>query len=231
MKAVLNMDKWESPASKYPRKKFGRAAIRSYYYKVGAYECYGLRDYKYYRATKRLRITNLRIGGKTWMVDDPPHWWAMEEHAKLLEGHVVCAGLGLGLMVHALAANPKVTKITVVEINRDVIRLVQPLVPACEIVHGNFWEWRGEPDGVLFDLFVGKGEELKAAGLSVYIDLRQRFASAKTVLVHGMNNRYLAAATAMMSAEVTDLIKNLPAPSPESIKRLKELLTQKTINV
>ena len=112
-----------------------------------------------------LPVKSLQVGRKTWMVDDPPHWWAMEEHATIYRGHVVVAGLGLGLIVHALVACPGVERITVVETEPDVITLVQPHLPLSgkvEIVAGDFWDWEGRPDGVFYDLFVGDGSTLAA---------------------------------------------------------------------
>ena len=39
----------------------------------------------------------------------------MEEHATFYQGRVLVAGLGLGLIVHTLHANPAVQQIVVIE--------------------------------------------------------------------------------------------------------------------
>ncbi len=116
----------------------------------------------------------------------------MEEHAQFYRGHVLVAGLGLGLIVHALATNRSVTRITVVEREQDVIDLVAPLVPPVEIVHGDFWEWDGPtPDGVFFDLFVGNGRELVPDALRAYVQMFQWFSGA-TIRIHGFNNAWFS---------------------------------------
>src|SRR5438874_1639209 len=160
---TVEMESWHCPASDYPRRRVRSARIANAWYPAGTYSAYKTQDVDFFRATKRLRITTLKIDGKTWMVDDPPHWWAMLDHAETFEGHVLCAGLGLGLMIHTLTANPKVEKITVVERNQDVIDLTGPLVPhdKLEIICADWFEQSKETipdvDGVLFDLFVGNG--------------------------------------------------------------------------
>ena len=108
-----------------------------------------------------LPIKRLRINRKMSMVDDPPRWWATEEHATCCYGHVVVAGLGLGLIVHALAACPDVERTTVVEADPNVTTLVQLYLPRSakiEVVAGDFWTRDGQPDGVFYHLFVGDGQ-------------------------------------------------------------------------
>ena len=98
--------------------------------------------------------------------------------------------LGLGLIVHALAANSNVTQITVIEREKDVIDLVTPLVPAVEIVHGDFWQWDGPtPDGVFFDLFVGNGRDLVPDALRAYVQMSQWLRGAH-IRIHGFNNDF-----------------------------------------
>jgi hypothetical protein len=160
--SIVCLDTWRSPASKYRRETRGRASIVTRWYPPGYYQCYMQRGYEFYQADRRLYITGLEIDGKVWMVDDPPHWWGMQTHAAAYRGHVVCAGLGLGLIVHALNASPAVERITVVERERDVIDLVGPQLPTekLTIVEGA-WE-DVDPaslppaDGVLYDLFVSQ---------------------------------------------------------------------------
>lgn len=88
----------------------------------------------------------LGLDGDEITVDEPAHWWAMLEHARHFRGQVLVAGLGLGLIVHALAANPPVRKITVVERDRDVIEAVWPQrLPAMKakdaiVVDAGWWE-------------------------------------------------------------------------------------------
>ena len=187
---MLQLDRWVTPASNYPICKLGRARVVKFRYTRGYYNCYHVRGVDYVQVTKAVQVTGLKIRGKVWMVDDFPHWWAMEDHAQAYHGHVVVAGLGLGLILHALAANPAVTKVTCVEIEPDVVDLIRPLVPPVEIVTGDFWEWEGQPDGILFDLFVGDGRALLGEAVWTYLRLRTQFPGA-TVRIHGFRNDVL----------------------------------------
>jgi hypothetical protein len=159
-RTCLHLDSWTTPASRYPRRRLGDVEIADHRCAKGTYACYVVNGFAFFEAVKPLFITTLKVRRRVCMVDDPPHWLAMVEHARQYRGHVVCAGLGLGLIVHALSANQAVSKITVVEINPNVIRLIKPLIPECQVVEVDFWNWNGEPDGVFYDLFVGKGQDL-----------------------------------------------------------------------
>ena len=191
---LCKLNAWSTPASLYPDGKVGRARLKTAHYTRGHYQCYGIKGFDFFQAVRPLPIKSLQVGRKTWMVDDPPHWWAMEEHATFYRGHVVVAGLGLGLIVHALAACPGVERVTVVEVEPDVITLVQPHLPPSakiEIVAGDFWDWEGRPDGVFYDLFVGDGSTLAAEALRTMLELRERFPAATTLRIHGFNNAKL----------------------------------------
>lgn len=182
---ILDLKDWHTPASDYPRKRIGRAELTTFPYKRGLYEMYMVDGYTHFRALNPLGVTNLKIARRIWMVDDPPHWLAMREHAAAFRGHVVCAGLGLGLMLHWMADNPRISKITVVEREPDVIQLIKPYVPDCEIVRGDFWERAIDADGCFYDLFVGDGKELYGAAVRTFIQLGQHY---ETVRIHGFNN-------------------------------------------
>jgi hypothetical protein len=203
---VKVIDSLETPASSYPRKKLGVAEIKTARYTEGVYDCYGVGGFAYYKTIKPLKVAVLKIKGKIWMVDDPPHWWAMQEHAQHYSGVVICAGLWLGLIVHALHANPKVTRITVIEREQDVIDLVRPLLPKgkVEILHGDFWDMDGfytltgkMPDGVFYDLFVGKGKELQPAAMRVWFELHERFPGTVR-RIHGFNNEQFQSLDALI---------------------------------
>lgn len=64
--------------------------------------------------------------GCRWMSDLPIE---QQQHDNMLEpmsGHVLVGGLGLGYAATTLAMREEVTKVTVVEISPDVIKLVEP---------------------------------------------------------------------------------------------------------
>lgn len=196
---IIPIERWRSPASEYPRQRHGRARVRTGWYEPAYYACYLQRGYQYFLAERRLYITTLQIDGETWMVDDPPHWWAMEEHARHYHGHVLCAGLGLGLMVHALAAYPAVERITVIERERDVIDLIEPLLPPGKltVIEGDFHEVMPRDldpvDGVLYDLFVGNAFRLLGEAMTVMATMLDRWATAPEfpIRIHGFPQRLL----------------------------------------
>ena len=193
-----------TPATLYPRRNLGTAQISDMRYKKGIYEMYGVPvpddgqtvsgtawQYKYYCLMKPITVTALKIENKTVMVDDIPHYFGMVNHAKYYSGTVLVAGLGLGLIVHTLAQNPKVDRIVVVERSQDVIDLIGPLIPTqnLEIVHADWYEYNPDfrPDGVFYDLFVGEGRQLIGAFLKEMITMRERFPSANVFRVHGFD--------------------------------------------
>jgi hypothetical protein len=164
------VSRWESPATHYPRRRVGRAAVETYTQAPGYYRFYGLADpagrrRELYRTTRALPLTQLTVDGETWMVDDPPHLTAVREFAHEYRGHVLCAGLGLGLVAHALLDNPAVAAVTLVERDPDVAALVGPLVagPRVRVVVADWWGYDPAADpgfavpvgGVFFDILRG----------------------------------------------------------------------------
>ena len=120
---------WDTPATHYPNSEVGTARIIHRKEINGFYMMEGVRGFDYYSHPKSIPITHLQIRKKTWMVDDPLHWMGMQDLAKAARGSVLVGGLGLGLVVHALSTTPDVSKVKVVELNKDVAELVWPLVP------------------------------------------------------------------------------------------------------
>lgn len=131
---LIDVNEWETPASLYPNSKVGNAKITHSKYNNGFYDNYNVNGYAYFRVTSPITITELQLRKsetsiwETWMVDDPPHWWSMQNYAKHSYGNVLVAGLGLGLVTSELIKNTDVNLITVVEINKDVIDLISPFI-------------------------------------------------------------------------------------------------------
>ena len=109
---------------------------------------------------------------KTWMVDDPLHWFGMRERVMSLPpGKLLVAGLGLGLFAHHLMARPDITEVLVIEIDLDVINLILPTLPDhpnLTVMQGDFYEFAAkskgaiwQPDAVLWDLAVGGPDETR----------------------------------------------------------------------
>lgn len=225
--AAIDGRLWRTPATPLLGQASGEAEVRSYPIRVGSFvSMYGVPfaaapgctpgsagvgagtplDYAVVTGRK-LAVAELRVAGATWMVDDPPHALGMLDHATYYRGRVLVAGLGLGLVLHALAALPAVTDVLVVERSPDVIALVGPHLPrlaggrAIDFLVG---DWNDEAthdavaraharakfDGVFFDLFVGDGPAQFGSALRVMLDLRARFPAA-LCRIHGFANDHL----------------------------------------
>lgn len=179
---VLQVSDWETPATKYPLNKVGRAKITRPKGRKGVYRMEGVKGYEYFEVKKAIPITTLRIGRETVMVDDPLQWIGMQEIAKHCKGNVITAGLGLGLIVHALADNPDVKSITVVEREEDVIELVKPLVldavknngKEIQIIKGDIFE-NITPgyNTIILDIWWGRGS------VKIYFEMMEAYSAIR----------------------------------------------------
>lgn len=174
---IVEIVDWKTPATDYPRKEFGGARISRGKYAKGIYRNYGVGGYEYFIVDKPIDITSLEIKEndgkwKTWMVDDPPHFWSMQKYSRNSSGNVLVAGLGLGLVTGELLNNVDVTSVTVIERNKDVMDLVSPLLPEAvdvrfEIKNEDFYRFINRThekfDRIIIDLWVtgSKEETLK----------------------------------------------------------------------
>lgn len=199
---------WRTPASDYPNITYkDKVKIGTVLYS-GLRSTYGLRDAEQYE-THRLPVRTLHMrtgprgGWEEWMVDDPPHWWAMQDYAKQCRGSVLVVGLGLGLAVHALRENPAVTGITVIERDKFLVDLMRDElhvldtedVPLCD-----YMDWLEERlsvkdvpryDSVIWDLFVGDNDtRMLISAYAVYFNLKAALGDVP-VFVHGFNNATL----------------------------------------
>ena len=211
---IIKISRWHTPATDYPEKQVKSARIKHGFYNYGYYHNYGVRGYKFFEVTKQIPITSLEIREHkdnkeseiwwTWMVDDPPHWWSMQDYARNSTGRVLIAGLGLGLVTHELldmkAAKVAVDvdSITVIEKNKDVIDLIYPLLPKAEdikfqIINKDFYDFIHESeenfDRIIVDLWTsGSWKETKTIleeevrPLSIYLKIRYPDAS---IIFHG----------------------------------------------
>lgn len=155
-----------TPVTKYPVAKSGKVELCKM--RRGpklTYWAEGVRGNLYYKYGNSAAITYLKINGAVWMTDEYPYTESLGSFAQRARGSVLVAGLGLGIVVHQLCENPNVTKITVVERNKDVIKLVKPLLPAdprIEIVESDFYDFieleagKVRRDTVIWDLAVSR---------------------------------------------------------------------------
>ncbi len=170
--AIL-IKEWKTPATDCSEIEFGSARISKGKYTKGVYRNYKVRGYEYFVVDKPIDITSLDIKDdkgiwKTWMVDDPPHWWSMQDYAANSLGRVLVAGLGLGLVTGELLNNVDVDSVTVIERNEDVIGLIAPMLPEAidvefDIVNKDFYEFINETDEIfdriIVDLWVTRSAE------------------------------------------------------------------------
>ncbi len=197
---TLQVSSWETPASFLPWRKLGNFRIAGHSYTKGTYEMYGVDGYVLYDVTRRIRVTVLQElrGGKwhPWMVDDPPHFRAMQIYAEHCSGVVVTTGLGLGLFAGAAIKNPNIHKIVVVEKSKDVIDLVKPHMPRdnrLHIIAADFLEFSTicpRPDWAVIDLWVadGRAEKMKLLPevLRLAVELQDRWPETRFIY-HGFH--------------------------------------------
>ncbi len=171
MRPTLFIEKWKTPFTDLPVVEVGNARLGAKVYKRGFYAMEGMCGYDSYWVRSRFKVRALERRSndgswKVWMVDDPLHWVGMKGYVEELPpGEILVGGLGLGLCLHHMAALDRFTKITVVEVDRDVIDLITPTLPSDDrviIVRDNFYHYlRPERkfDGILWDLAVGSPHE------------------------------------------------------------------------
>lgn len=99
------------------------------------------------------RYARLHVGSTLMMTDTPMERRSNLEVIRRARGHVLVAGLGLGMILHPILKTPEVTRVTVVEKYGDVIRLVGPSLPQekLELVEADIFTWAPEK-GTRFDV-------------------------------------------------------------------------------
>jgi hypothetical protein len=94
--------------------------------------------------------TQLTCQGRGIVMSDTPderrdHYQAVHRAT----GHVLINGLGIGMVLAAILKKPDVTKVTVVEVDADVIALVGPSFkddPRVDIVHASAFDYKPPTD-------------------------------------------------------------------------------------
>lgn len=103
------------------------------------------------------RYARLRVNRELMMTDTNMERATNREVVRRARGRVLIAGLGLGMIVHPIAAKPGVS-VTVIEKYRDVIDLVSPTLPSgVTVIEGDILTWRPERgtkyDTIYFDIW------------------------------------------------------------------------------
>lgn len=96
--------------------------------------------------------------GRQWMsYDTNTHIQALQlfSHYDIAKGHCICTGLGFGVRENWLLKKPDVSKITIIEKNKNIIeynKIINPeLMKNAEVVNENVSNYRGRCDTLLLD--------------------------------------------------------------------------------
>lgn len=120
------------------------------------------------------RCAQLLVDGFAIMTDTVTIWRTYADVVARAHHAVLLAGLGVGMLPAALAQKGDVSRILVLENNRDVIGLVGPSFPEIEIVEADArtFEPRGDWDSIILDIWSGMTSRADRDELAA---LRQRF--------------------------------------------------------
>lgn len=132
-------------------------------------------------------LCQLYVGRCMWMSDtrdERADHWTPRRRAR---GHVLIGGLGFGMVALACALKPEVEKVTVIEINADVIALVVPYLRAAlesqgvdpdklEVIEADLMTWK-PPKGAMYQcIWFDIWEDLCTDNLEAMSKLNRRFA-------------------------------------------------------
>lgn len=132
----------------------------------------------------------LFVNGTMWMSDTHDE---RRDHNSALwraRGEVLIGGLGLGMVALGIALKPEVTKVTVIELNADVIALVEPHLRAALVAAGqdpnklvlvcaNVFEWK-PAKGQKFDtIWMDVWATLCTEDLKEHAKVNRKFGRAK----------------------------------------------------
>lgn len=196
---ILNILEWHTPATDYPEKQIGNWRIKRFRQNRGYYQYWGMDGYLFWHVTKPIWITHLQEyrGTKwhTWMIDDPPQYRAMEIYADGANGKTLTTGLGLGLILHELVNNPKVTAIQVVELSGTVAELITGYIPNTPICFMDFYNFIKMDyiswDTIIVDLWVSRNKKEKLRlfyeVLRLHLELIQKYPQAR-ITYHGFQS-------------------------------------------
>lgn len=126
------------------------------------------------------RYAHLVVGHTLMMSDTPMEKRTNREVVMQAHGHVLIAGLGLGMILHPIAAKASVTEITVIEKYADVTRLVGPTLPAkVRVIEADIFTWKPER-GTRYDtIYHDVWPDITEENLDEMATLNRRFARCK----------------------------------------------------
>jgi hypothetical protein len=127
------------------------------------------------------KYAKLIVDGSIMMSDTPMEQRTNRQAIRKATGHVIIAGLGLGMILHPMASKPEVTKITVIELSSDVIKLVAPYLPSkVEVVQADIFEYRPEKGTKFNTVYFDIWPSISGDNLEEMSKLHRRWAHYKT---------------------------------------------------
>jgi len=114
---------------------------------------------------QKWRWRNLPFGSSTpspWMSFTPMEMLTLRPGVEFARGHTIVAGLGLGWQLEEVAKNPKVTRITLLERDQEIVDFILPrltIKKPLDVVIGDAYETitRVQADTALIDIFPSWG--------------------------------------------------------------------------
>ncbi len=104
----------------------------------------------------------LHVNGTLVMSDTHLERKTNREFHHKVNGKVLIAGLGLGLILNCLEDKKKeIEKVTVIEKSKDVIDLISLYFPWVEVIHADIFEWTTDEkwDTIYFDIWPDRDTE------------------------------------------------------------------------
>lgn len=118
------------------------------------------------------------IGFTTVMSNTPSEMETNIEFVNNANGHVLIAGLGLGMVLLAIQDKETVKSITVIERFKDVIQLVStqlPLNKKVSIIHANIYNWIPENDMKYDTIYFDIWDTMEPEDFLKLLKLKERF--------------------------------------------------------
>lgn len=153
-----------------------------------------------------------------WMSLTPHEIESQELGCRLAHGHVVIMGLGMGWIAANVALNPEVTRVTIVELDSEVIGLFEnsgafdslprEVRGKVEIVNGNALDWRPEVPGSVDFLYADIWLSLAEPEALDQVRQMQKNIQAGTVYYWGQEIAIYSAVEGDLSIESIELAIN-----------------------
>lgn len=185
------IERWQTPASAYPRAELGEWSISTRSQEPGIYkmQTYG----SFYYQPNPIQLTVLKEGDLVWFTDEPRQMYALADIGLFRAfGKVIVGGLGLGLIHHFLRSNPMVSQVITIERAEKLRELVWPYMAYGELVIGDFYDVLPEisdADTIITDFIFGYQGEETWAEIKTQRDFIGKYLPNAQFLEHGYQHR------------------------------------------